>query len=356
MGLPKSTYDITKSYEWNYEHGPVFQGEIPKFTRNPSLEFLGFNINNPIGVPAGPLLSSKYIELYANLGFDILSYKTVRSVKRDSHPAPNCVYIPSTPITHDAQDTEIHPVSEPETLEKLSITNSFGMPSMHPDVWMPDVEKAKRSLHEGQVLVVSIVGTRVEERSYVDDWAYTAGMARESNADIVELDISCPNVTSGAGQIYQDIDLTMEIIHKVRQALGSVPLLLKIGYIENDTKIAEMITRTAPYVQGIAAINTLRMKVVDKTGTQILPGEGRAYAGVCGAAIKSEGMNMTRKLVEARIVHANDMVIIGVGGIVTPEGFDDYLSLGADAAMSATGAMWDPLLAWKYMERKKSTV
>jgi dihydroorotate dehydrogenase len=44
-------------------------------------------------------------------------------------------------------------------------------------------------------------------------------------------------------------------------------------------------------------------------------------------------------------------VIVGVGGITKPEDYDEYRAAGADAAMSATGAMWNPLLAQEIKSR-----
>ena len=42
-----------------------------------------------------------------------------------------------------------------------------------------------------------------------------------------------------------------------------------------------------------------------------------------------------------------DYAIIGVGGVVAPEDYRAYRAAGADAVMSATGAMWDAELARK---------
>ena len=39
----------------------------------------GYPLNSPLGIAAGPLLNSKWVEGYARLGFDVLTYATVRS-------------------------------------------------------------------------------------------------------------------------------------------------------------------------------------------------------------------------------------------------------------------------------------
>jgi hypothetical protein len=46
----------------------------------------------PVGIAAGPLPNSKWIEAYARLGYGLLTYKTVRTVERAAFPAPNLVF------------------------------------------------------------------------------------------------------------------------------------------------------------------------------------------------------------------------------------------------------------------------
>ena len=43
-----------------------------------------------------------------------------------------------------------------------------------------------------------------------------------------------------------------------------------------------------------------------------------------------------------------DLTLLGCGGIMRAEHFDDFLEAGAQVAMSATGFMWDPYLAMRY--------
>jgi hypothetical protein len=52
-----------------------------------------FVVATPIGVPAGPLLNARWIEVAAKLGFDVLTYKTIRSVEFSGHPVPNMIYV-----------------------------------------------------------------------------------------------------------------------------------------------------------------------------------------------------------------------------------------------------------------------
>src|SRR5271155_2743976 len=87
-------YDKNKTYLENAEEGPFFSGEIPELlpAKEP-IDFLGFRLNSPLGVPAGPLLNSKWIALAAKLGFDLPTYKTIRSFQYLGHPLPNILFV-----------------------------------------------------------------------------------------------------------------------------------------------------------------------------------------------------------------------------------------------------------------------
>ena len=143
----QSTYDISKSYDWNYDNGPTFSGNIPKITNIKPIKLWGYELNSPLGVPAGPLLNSNYIELYGKLGFNLPVYKTLRTYFRQAHPAPNCLYVETkaqlTPA--DMNNTIYSRPSEPTKPNEIAITNSFGMPSKSIEVWQADIEKANHS-------------------------------------------------------------------------------------------------------------------------------------------------------------------------------------------------------------------
>lgn len=346
------TYDITLSYDENYERGPFFSGDLPPAPGRRRFRFLDFDVNSPIGVPAGPLLNARWIDLYARLGFDLPVYKTVRSGYRACHPAPNCLYLkePGSLTPDRFGERLVATETAPDTPEQVSITNSFGMPSKAPETWQADMEKARAAMGPGQVFIASCVGTPDGGlgRDLAADYARTAAMAREAGAQVVEINLSCPNVTSGEGSIYTDAEFAQRIVRETTRALGNVPLMIKVGFYTDPDNLAEVVRAVAPHVQGIAGINTLSFEVVKEDGTQALPGEGRLRSGICGAAIRACGLSQAKALVDLKRRERYDFSIVGVGGIMNPEDIDAYLDAGVDAVMSATGAMWDPLLAAKW--------
>jgi dihydroorotate dehydrogenase (NAD+) catalytic subunit len=351
------TYRIDLSYEENYRHGPFFRGEIPKREITRRYRLLGFELNSLIGIPAGPLLNSDWIKTYAALGFDLPVYKTVRTRPHPSHPAPNCMFLDLKRQIAE-KDFGRRLIALPdgvcERIEEISITNSFGMPSRDPKVWQEDVAEAKRKIGPGQVLIVSVVGTPEQGTDLAEDYAKGALWAKEAGADMVEINLSCPNVISGEGSVFCDPEASARVSSAVKKAIGSTPLLIKIGYIQDPALLARVAAANARHVEGIAGINTLSFEVVKPDGTAALSGEGRLRSGVCGAAIRQCAMAQAARLVEVRRKERYDFIIVGVGGVMTTEDIRAYFALGVDVVMSATGAMWDPYLAYRYWKEEET--
>lgn len=366
----KGTYDINKSYDENYAAGPYFVGQLPDLAELnaalPPVEFLGKQLNSTLGIPAGPLLNSAYIKLYADLGFDVLTYKTVRTGAHPSHPFPNVRAVATWEdwfrATNGAKPnlTAATDLDESQPLLDLSITNSFGMPSKNPAIWREDIAVAKAGLNAGQMLVVSVVGTAQAGGTLADmadDFGQAAAWAAEAGADAIEANLSCPNVKGSEGSLYQSPVAVKTVAAALHRALGNTPFLLKMGFIE-DMNLVEQVVSGAKEggAAGIAAINTIPANVYDNAGAQALPGDGRLVSGICGAGIKPAGLKMSANLLAAREklgLRSPDLVIVGVGGVMTAADALEYLQLGADGVQSGTGAMWQPHLAADFKRQLK---
>jgi len=194
-------------------------------------------VNSRLGVAAGILLNSRWVECYSRLGFDILTYKTVRSSERPCYPLPNWVFVESVNDLEPGSD-EILRKARRRARDPAEVTSAvcFGMPSQPPEVWRKDVRRARGKLRRGQLLVVSVVGTPAEgggEASLVEDFCRCARWADEAGADIVEANFSCPNVCTAEGSIYQAPGASGRLALALREALPSTPLFIKSGWLAN---------------------------------------------------------------------------------------------------------------------------
>ncbi|HSX26716.1 MAG TPA: hypothetical protein VLE89_06895 [Chlamydiales bacterium] len=339
-------YDVNKTYLENAEMGPFFKGKIPKRPKiEKKIDFLGFKVNSPIGIPAGPLLNSKWIALAAKLGFDIVSYKTIRNYAHPAHALPNVIFVKQTG-PHEAVRLD-----EPsEDLSQLTITNSFGNPSRSPEYLIADIAKANASLGEGQVMIVSIFGAPNQGISMVDDFVRTAVFAKEAGAKIIEANFSCPNVDKSEGCLYMSPETVFEYAKKISEAIRPIPLLIKVGVFSHPEQVKEVFFAAARGgVKGICGLNSVSMRVTNAKGEHPL-GETRKTSGVTGGGIRSEALHFIRKAAEIIRKDKLDLLLIGCGGIMRPEHFTEFFNAGADIAMAATGMMWDPFLALRYHE------
>lgn len=346
------TYDITKSYDWNYEHGPNFTGAFPKREIKPLKKFLTFKVNSLFGVPAGPLVNSQWIGLYAKLGFDILTYKIVRTRSYPAFPMPHMLYVePISAGNKDQQDYLGRPYVK--KYEHLAMTNSFGVPSKDPDVWQEDVAKTLALIGEGQLLIVSVMGTQTgakNEDEFVNDYAKCAKLALEAGAKVIEVNLSCPNL-HGTGIICYDVALVEKICSQVKNAIGNIPLIAKIGHYSDVKMLGDFVTKNHTYLDGIAVINTIRGNIKDVQ----LKGPVMRHietSGICGKMIKPYGLEMVQRLNKMRIEKGLAYPIMGIGGVTSPEDYEEYINAGADAVQSATGAMMDPYLAYKIYKKE----
>lgn len=353
-------YDVNRTYDENYADGPfgafaeALAGEpAPASAAAPGGTFLGFDVTLPFGIPAGPLLNARFTTAAFRMGFDLAVYKTVRSRAWGCNPFPNVLAVhpkaANGELTPGSAELDEGVLADTDYRTPISISNSFGVPSRDPDVWQPDMRDAIAAAGPGQLLVPSFQGSRTEGMSredYVADHVRTARLVCETGAGLMEMNTSCPN--EGHNRLLcHDAHLVGEITEAVKNEIGDRPLIVKLAYLPDDLDLERMVHETAARgtVQGFATINTISAKLVDAQGNQALPGKGRDRSGVCGAAIRSAGLDMVRRLAAVRERMGLDFAIVGVGGVTVPADYAAYRRAGADAVMSATGAMWDANLA-----------
>ncbi len=332
-------YDPEKTYLDNLTNGPFFDGKIPVRPPFRWTEFLGFKIASPIGVPAGPLLNANWCGVAADLGYDVLTYKTIRSYEHPSHPLPNITYV-------DAPDqldpchlpNSVHRLDKPpSSLEQLAITNSFGNPSRSPEYLRKDIPLAIEKLHPGQLLIVSVFGTTDEE--YLE----CARLAVDCGSPVIEANFSCPNVSKEEGSLFENPEAVYNLSKKLIGVIGDTPLVIKLGVISDPERLKNVLVAAARAgVRAICGINTISMKVEPPLTN------GRKTCGICGSPILQAALTFTRNAREIIDREKLPLELMTTGGATSPEHFQLMLDAGASVAMTATGMMWAPYLASKY--------
>jgi dihydroorotate dehydrogenase len=351
-GVPTPAYDVLGSYRDNLTT-PVG----PRLAQRPVAggrrwRVLGRDVGFPIGVPACVLGGgAEWVRHFARNGYSVLTYKTVRSRAHEPNDQPNWVFArretrslpPGAAAEVTADPWDWVPPGAPE----VSTVNSFGVPSLAPEEWLPDLERSLAAVGEDQLLLVSVMGEG-DGTDLVDDFARTARMAEEAGAPVVELNLSCPNTLSPSAAgvkppLCLDADATVAVVEGVRRALDDrTGLVAKLSWLD-EPSLAALVPRLGPLVDGVAGINTLQSRVRRSDGSATFP--GRELAGLSGLAVRDSALDFTRRLVGLREAGGDSFDVLAMGGVTDPASFEALFAAGADAVQSASGAFADPFLA-----------
>jgi dihydroorotate dehydrogenase len=351
--MPTTTspiYDIKQTFEENVTYGPFWNERLPEVAKlAKKSHFLGHEVNSLFGVSACPLTANaKYVKLMSQLGYDIITYKSVRSIEWRGNKYPHFRYVDiREQLTSESVMETATASAEAFQNQEPSMANSFGIHSMRPEYWQEDVALAQSYLKPGQLMMLSLMFTPREGYSFAEDGRDIAKYAAQTPVEVFEVNLSHPNTAGGKMMIYEDADLAYEIFTQMKEELGNKKVIAKVGHYADVLVMKKFMKKTKGLIDGIAMENTFPMKIVDQESQEVFP--GRSMAGVSGAAIRSNVLNQAKKAVQFKEeLGLKDYVVIGIGGVTKPEHINQYLDLGVDAVQTAVGAWADPYLASKY--------
>ena len=192
-------------------------------------------------------------------------------------------------------------------------------------------------------IIVNVCGRSKED--YIDAVEQLA----DTNADLLEINISCPNVKEGGIAFGQNPKMAEEITAAVKK-VAKQPVIMKLS--PNVTDITEMARAVeAGGADAVSLINTLTGMKIDT--------ERRTFAvanktgGLSGPAIKPVAVRMVYQ-----VANAIKLPIIGMGGIRTAEDALEFLMVGASAVAVGTANFVNPYATLEvidgiaaYMER-----
>jgi dihydroorotate dehydrogenase (NAD+) catalytic subunit len=335
-------YDDQIDFEENKAKGPFgdyANKTVYKNDGEPKYDFFGTPVHTPFGIAAGPLPTTRFIEAALNKGYDIVTLKSVRTDIFPLNPYPQ---VRPLKINGDLNpDVKAIEVADNYS-EFLPVANSFGIPSVKPEEWQPDMRQSLRLPKKGQALLVAFQGTaRGKGREdFVQDHVKGVELILETGGHkVIEINLSCPNEGEAVLACF-DTDISQRIVNAVREANPDLKFLIKLAYFSDHKQLKDLVKRVGSIVDGFSVINTIPAPVVDKSGKEAFP--GRPKVGISGGPIKWAALEMTKLLSEYRQEFNYDYKIISMGGVLSAADFQEYIDTGADTVMSVTGAMWKP--------------
>lgn len=207
----------------------------------------------------------------------------------------------------------------------LGIVNSVGLQNPGVDEFINKTLDKVRKIDT--TIIANVAGRSVE------DYVTVIEKLNDTDIDMFELNISCPNVKEGGVSFGTDAAMAAQCV-KVAKAAAKKPLIVKL------TPAAGDVTRIALAVQdagadAISLVNTLPAMVVDaKKKRPIL---GNVTGGLSGPCIKPVALKMVYD-----VSNAVDVPVIGMGGIMTGEDAAEFMLCGATAVMTGTANLVDP--------------
>ncbi|MBR9938315.1 dihydroorotate dehydrogenase [Oscillospiraceae bacterium Marseille-Q3528] len=184
-------------------------------------------------------------------------------------------------------------------------------------------------------IIVNVCGRTTE------DYCEVVDRLAEQPVDMLEINISCPNVKHGGIAFGQD-PKAVEAITKAVKERAKQPIIMKLS--PNVTDIAEMARAAeAGGADVISLINTITGMKIDVNRRKFVL--ANKTGGMSGPAVKPVALRMVYQVAQAVKVP-----VIGMGGISTAEDALEFILAGATAVSVGTANFADPQATVKIID------
>lgn len=206
--------------------------------------------------------------------------------------------------------------------------NSVGLQNPGIDKFI-EVELPKMKKFDTNI-IANVGGATVEE--YIE----IIERLNDTEVDIIELNISCPNVKHGGMALGIKSDVAFEAVKRVK-AICKKPLMVKLSpNAENIVEMAQSCEQAG--ADALSLVNTFQGMAIDYKKRKAI--FDNVYAGFSGPAIKPIALRMVHQ-----VAKACNVPIIGLGGITTWEDAIEFIMAGATGIQIGTANFMNPMVA-----------
>jgi dihydroorotate dehydrogenase len=266
-------------------------------------ELMGLRFRNRVGLGAGFDKDGLAIEGWAALGFGFVELGTVTPRPQAGNPRPRLHRLP----------------------RDGALVNRMGFNNAGADALARRIADARPRLPPGFVVGVNIGRNRDGD---VDDYP-AAARAVAGAADYLAINVSSPN-TPGLRDL-EVPDRLGELIAMVREAVPSLPLVVKLSPDLTHNRRAEIVRGLAGVVEGVILSNTSTIRVGLRSGAAMQGG------GLSGAPMRPLAL---AAVAEARRVGGPALAILASGGIGSGADAAAAMAAGADLVQLWTGMIY----------------
>jgi len=266
----------------------------------------GMTMKNPIVVASGTFGFGREYNEFFDLGeLGGICAKGLTLLPREGNPAPR---IAETP---------------------MGILNSVGLQNPGVDAFIAEELPFLRQFDTK--VIANISGNTPEEYGIMCDKLATAGV------DMIEVNISCPNVKAGGLAYGTRPDLAAEVTEMAKKHAGSVPVMVELSPNVTDiTEIAKAVEGAG--ADAVSLINTIRgMRIDVNTRRPVLK---MNTGGMSGPAVLPVAVRMVWE-----VANAVNIPVLGMGGVAKGEDAAQLMLAGATAVAVGTSLFADPYAA-----------
>ena len=211
--------------------------------------------------------------------------------------------------------------------------NAIGLQNPGIDTFI-ERDLAFLSKYDTRIIVNVCVKTTGEYVEVVESLA-------DTNADMLEINVSCPNVKEGAIAFGQDpkalADITRQIKKKAKQ-----PVIMKLSPNVTDIALMAKVCEDAG-ADAVSMINTITGMKIDVNRRRFVL--ANKTGGLSGPAIKPVAVRMVYQAASAVKIP-----VIGMGGIASAEDALEFIMAGATAVAVGAANFRDPYTTEKVIE------
>lgn len=175
----------------------------------------------------------------------------------------------------------------------------------------------------------------------LDDYIKGAELLRGKNIDVIELNISCPNVKAGGMAFGIKNEVAREVVREVRKVVDK-PLVIKLSPNAEDIVGMARVCQEEG-ADGVSLVNTFKALAIDINKRQ--PIFENVYAGLSGPAIKPIALRMVNE-VSKNI----EIPVWGMGGITNANDAIEFIMAGSSCIQVGTANFVNPRIGLEIID------
>lgn len=168
----------------------------------------------------------------------------------------------------------------------------------------------------------------------IDEYVEVAEILDNADVDMLEMNISCPNIKEGGIAFGTDPKMTFEVTHRVKKVLKNKPLMVKLSPNVTNIRLFAKACEEAG-ADAISAINTLLGMSINIHTKK--PNIYNITGGLSGPAIKPVAVRMVHE-----VFRTVNIPVMGIGGIMDWRDVVEFSLVGAGAVQVGTANFIDP--------------